>query len=493
MRSSIAFKLIFAASSFSAALCIALPTGAATSSRTCRVIFKAAVPKRDLKKQARAGYESESVAAYNELQLLLRAWPKLRSERKYLKAVDDLLRDEEMSAFAEILKETFETARDRELDYLAIGRRDPMKGLIQATADVIAENMPTYEAAERRAKGLDNANLDKTKLMEIIGVNQEDAVRGLVGLRGIDNITRESVVGEYLADAQRRGLNPQTLVGTFDSGPGKGGRGERRLFVSVDAATAELANTWFGVNRHYLAHKHDPHQGTLVMHHAGSNITYAGNHRDEARIISQVGSIVPLIVLSTSEASRTLNYFDLGNMTSSSRAKYPWSLKDQSTGRKKNYCRPGGYTSCTHWVGEMPIGDRVVDTYSFPGQFDGSASQADPRAKDQAALRTGPIGTYTHFDKPYDRTEKIGSTTRVDRLTRMVWKEGKGNEQLWQMLDAKQSLTEGEFANPGWVAYTLLGPAPMQRVPVVLIMRQDASQPLTQAEIDGLRSQISQY
>jgi hypothetical protein len=59
----------------------------------------------------------------------------------------------------------------------------------------------------------------------------------------------------------------------------------------------------------------------------------------------------------TSEAQRLTKYFELG-AENGDLAQYPWNLG--------KYCsKEGGYTSCTHWVGNIPVGDKVVKEYKF--------------------------------------------------------------------------------------------------------------------------------
>ena len=150
-------------------------------------------------------------------------------------------------------------------------------------------------------------------------------------------------------------------------------------------------------------------------------------------------------MLSTREGSRAAQYFRLG-ATEQQTALTPWNLP--------GYCATGGYSSCTHWVGNIPLGDRMVWEYKFPGYVDTYASNrvpptADPRVQVLA---------------PYDS---------ANPLARRVWKVP-GNEQLADALGLQAANLRGEFANPGWVAHSLTGSASVDRVPVVFLVVPDA-------------------
>lgn len=460
----------------------------AADAKTCRAIFRATeLPQADLRAQAAENYSSDGVEAFKKLETLRAQRPELAANESLLRAIEDLLRDEEFSVFHKTLGRVFDKALNESptqgSNSSAVAPRKTLK-------DILAEELARSirkPLAEERAAVLESTSINKQKLQRALHLTLEETLEALVGPRGIENVAPGSLVSRYLSLSKRAGVNAQTIVARFKKGPPSEEYGnEKRLFIAVDAKTAPIAQRLFADNPHFLIHEHEPEQGTLQMHHAGRSAAY-GSYHDGANALGMAAdTIAPLIALSTTEASRTENYFQLGKASRYARAKYPWSLKNREGESIENYCRPGGYTSCTHWIGEMPIGDRLVETYSFPGQFDAYADQADPLAKRQQAIRTGPVGRYTHFEKPGQVFEDIGTTSRLDRLTRLVWKQGQGNQQLWQMLRARSELSRGEFANPGWVLYTLLSEAPAKRVPVVLIYRDSAAEPLTQADIDRL-------
>lgn len=491
----------------------------ALAASSCRGIFdrEPAVPYADLKAQARNGYGAPNVQAFRALEQLRQARPALVREHKSLyEAIHDVLKDEEFAIFHMILKKALNETRENS---------SPSKGdLVRVLEDSLARELSSYmpeSEANERASVVRQRSINRSKLLEALGMNETESLRALVGPRGIRNPSKASLVGQFLEQSKKllEGKEPSTLVSSFKKAPNGSETGDARLFIAVDGRNAALAQQLFGENPHLLIHDHEPQQGTLQLMHMGYQISYAqrdrrGNMAGAYRYTREthdesiygndfqpnygnnvnVGSILPLMVLSTTEASRASNYFELGTKTNNARTKYPWSLKEKDGETVENYCRPGGYTSCTHWVGEMAIGDKLVDRYSFPGNYDSHAGQEDPSTRNQRAIRTGPVGTYTHFEKPYEeRMQAIGESSRVDRLTRMVWKENKGNMQLWEMLNAKGPLSKGEFANPGWVLYTLIGHAPVERVPVVLVYTENATEPLTRRKVQELRREIHPY
>ena len=142
----------------------------------------------------------------------------------------------------------------------------------------------------------------------------------------------------------------------------------------------------------------------------------------------------------------------------------------------------------------MSLGDKFVDEYSLPGHvgddvYGHDLNDTDDRA---SALRQAKVGTYDRFvNRSYGET-LIGTETRVDRLTRIVWTQKLGREQLWSVVgdQGAQGLSKGEWANPGWVLYSFLTRSTQNRVPVVLIGTSDASVQMDRVALDSTTSSI---
>jgi hypothetical protein len=466
----------------------------------CVALFKAdepAVPVADLAAQAAVNYDSPNVRTYQIVEEVKTMWPHLATnEGPLLTAITEVLKDEELSTLHKVLGDAMtgvrEDIRNRRITQdegdqsLAI-RRTLKKHLTEELSKLMA---PTDVAS--RMEALMNEEPSKTIMVRALGsMTQKESLKALLGEGGINNVAADSVVGRYLQKAAALGVRASTYVGAFTQGPTNPERGERRLYISVDARTAGLAQEMFHNNPQLLGHNHTPQQNTLYLNHVGQNITYA-RYNGVNPINPFPNTIVPMLALSSKEASRTANYFELGRISEMARAKYPWALVDTTTAQEKTYCRPGGYDSCTHWFGEMAIGDKLTDKMVVPGQPDRYANVMDPEAADQQQVRVSALGNYTHF-RSRTNLYPVGNESRVDRLTRMVWKEGVGHEQMWSMLGTPRALQWGELANPGWVLYTLLGPAKAERVPIVLIYRDNASDPLNEVTLDQLKESIAAY
>jgi hypothetical protein len=483
-----------------------------------------AVPAANLDQQLAAHYPSENIKAYADLVFIRGRLTELEAQSPILmNGIKEILQDEELSTFHMTLKfalqkiraqlETNQLVRNADGTFSApgqpgISQADTFKqhlktGLLEALSKI----MSPAEAAKRVAL-LDADVLTKFQMMRALGnMNADESLRQLIGEdANLEQIAPDSLVGRFLSQSQAAGVTPSTFVGTFHTEPGlQSPRGERRLYVAVDARNVKIAQEMFMMNPNLLSHYHTQGQGTLNLMHTGKQITYAQYLQPQNAGFTEVrgavhvtGNIaIPMIVLSSTEASRATNYFTLGTITSKARSKFPWSLQDMSDGvpaEKRPYCRTGAYQSCTHWVGEMAIGDKLVPEYKFPGDNnDDGPGAKDPFATDQKLFRTGPVGKYTHFTKPDGRQELIGTDTHMDRLTRIVWTQNQGHEQLWSLLNGEQKLKRGEFANPGWVFYSLIGTTPTERVPVVLLYRPDASQPLTDEIITQYQASVSAH
>ena len=464
---------------------------------SCNIIHRPdtlAVPAADLATQVTQNYSAENIEAYKLIETTKTQLAGLNQEanQPMLNALREVLVDEELSAFHMTIRKTFAgLAQFQPANAAEAGA--VRASLIQSLTAELSKFMSPAQAQER-AQLLESATLTKADMMRALGqMSASESLVALVGAEGIQNVSADSLVGRFLTEAQAMGINPSKLVSSFARTNDGTERGEERLFVSVDARLAPLVNKYFGNNPHLLSHGHTRGQGTLHLNFLGKDVSYT-RFGGEHTMGFGVDTIVPYIVLSTTEGSRVKNYFDLGNLTNQARSKYPWSLvKIDETNQETPYCRTGGYSSCTHWFGEMAFGDRLVDQYSFPGNADQYACTTDPQVTDQRALRTGAVGQITHFKQGGATPTPIGTETRIDRLTRMVWRDGQGNEQMWSVLGTPWALEDGSLANPGWVLYTLLGSSRASRVPVVFVYRQDATAPLDQTAIDALKTTISQY
>ena len=263
----------------------------------------------------------------------------------------------------------------------------------------------------------------------------------------------ESWLGKYISET-----GAATLVRQFETAPGSGDFGVARLVVSVDAQSMPAWIKYFG-NEHFFGQLHTPNQGTLLVTFNNHTASWSGANRTNAMRMPTVDSFAPLMILSSTEGGRMERYFTYGkDWDSFQRIRNPWENAE--------YCATGAYGSCTHWFGNIPIGDRLVTEYKLPGWVD-----YDPYTP--PALR-GPQDPSPRIEtlNPYRRAESDETLREVLRYP--------GHEQLSTLMGLERQQLGAELANPGWVAISVLGHAPQSRVPVVFRFVADAKAPLAE-------------
>jgi hypothetical protein len=297
-------------------------------------------------------------------------------------------------------------------------------------------------------------------LLTALGFRTLAQMRNLLYGSNLEKPSKNSLVGYYTIKTEA-----QFRMNKFAKAP-NGPRGEARLALALSAESFELYNELFSLPE-FFYHVHSPNQGTLHIGHRGLYGSYA--KVESAMRAPGAGALLPMVVLSSSEGSRLTNYLNLnkikeiprdekdipkpdknGNVNDdynyvngSSAAQEPWMLD--------GYCATGGYDSCTHWIGNMPIGDKYVDSYTFPGNVDDYAGNAKSKSP---------------------QTQKLKEYKHVHPFTHVVW-QVPGHEQFADLLGLHRSNIRGELANPGWVLHTLIGVASPSRVPIVFIAVDD--------------------
>ncbi len=247
----------------------------------------------------------------------------------------------------------------------------------------------------------------------------------------------DSLLGRYLAET-----GAATVVRRFPTGPrGTPGLrlGPKKLVVAVSEESFAAFLKYF-TRPEFLVHLHTPAQGTLMLAHNGKAGSY-GDLSDDLRL-PKLGTLLPHVLLQTSEARRVARFFELAKVNQSA-ALEPWN--------NSPYCATGGYDSCTHWFGNIPLGDRRVHSYQFPGRVDEHASNS---VSEDPSLDAKP------------RVSRLREYKNPEELVHRVW-QVPGHEQLAGVLDQMPANLSGEFANPGWVAHVLTGKVSIDRVPVV--------------------------
>lgn len=305
-----------------------------------------------------------------------------------------------------------------------------------------------------------------------------------------------TIVGRLVQEIrQSRPNSVKVMQHKFGNGNGTKEGSHDKTVVLLNA---QLANTFYEkVMRlgNYTSHNYRHNQGTLQWMHNGENNNYASrstrtysrsfpwnepNATESTRAPEFAVSgdtVFPVVLVSTTEASLFENYYLLGGMTNSARAKYPSSLQNQAG---KSYSETGAYSCCTHWIGEAPLGlhrkvdgiwqDARTSVYRFPGAVDSYGSVPDRlTGKTSPEPRTSPLVAFDRYVVPNRAPVMVGHTSRLDRLTRLVWHYPSAPLQLWETLGLRDQLDRAELTNPGWVRFAMVSAATNDRVPVVFV------------------------
>ena len=256
------------------------------------------------------------------------------------------------------------------------------------------------------------------------------------------NPSKGSLIRQYLDETGASAIGK-----SFSNGPDKGGTfGPERLVVAVSEETFPIFQRLFTTRLDNLA----------PIGHAGiiQNGEMRGWHTGEMRM-PRPGNILPTVLLKTTEAQRAEQYFKMMVLARTNGLQWngwnnpmmqPWTLE--------NYCSSAGaYNCCTHWIGNMPLGDECVSAYTFPPRVNNGQDAPPPIV---AAL------------KPYKH---------ANAMVKRIW-ASPGHMQFGAMIGQEAANARGDMASPGWVITTLIGPTAVERVPVVFYFVQDAKAPL---------------
>jgi hypothetical protein len=247
--------------------------------------------------------------------------------------------------------------------------------------------------------------------------------------------TPDSLIGRYIAET-----GATTVVRDYDMTVRGNDPGPLRLAVSVSAGSEQAFKKYFYRENFMSVIDH------AQIFHGGNYHTYSGG-KSEFRFPGSEFKILPMVVLKSTEAQRLTQFLRGDNKYQGwgGRAGKPWEIA--------GYCARSAYaTSCTQKIGNMPIGDRTVAEYRFPGNNEMNPPQP-------------PI------------SQALVAHNDPDPLIRRIWKTP-GNEQFSHVIGQAAANDRGEFANPGYTIHTLLGPTMVERVPIVFVFRADHRSPL---------------
>jgi hypothetical protein len=369
-----------------------------------------------------------------------------------------------------------------------------------ALKKALVNNVPQSQIDER-VKALES--FSEKNLKRALGYMTHEEVGLLLYGGNIKKPSKESLIGQYIARTGAKfsvksfGRRPERSredeYGNVEARPidPDSAHGPERLLVTVSESSLADFNELL-VRPELMMHAHGANQGHLRVAFDGQVGDYARiprpasdprqagfQHQPGHELRTSLDAIWPTILLSSSEAGRARMYFDIVTTAREvtrpvdpnqphvanyfpDYSREPWELQ--------GYCARGGYSSCTHWWGEAGIGDKRVKEWVFPGYIDEHADNKqfkDPKRDAQPRIQKL---------KKYRKPE--GMPNHLENIVDQLYSYPEAGEQLAVMLGTQTQLTKGEWANPGFVAISLLGPAKQDRVPVVFVNVADHTKAL---------------
>ncbi len=254
----------------------------------------------------------------------------------------------------------------------------------------------------------------------------------------------ESLLGRYIAET-----GATTMVRSFKKSPTSSALGPKRLVVSISQESMPVYKKYFDRLEYMSVINH------AQIVHGGGLYDYAGGATQDFQLPGTEFKILPTVLLKSTESMR-LDQFLAADEKYRTQT-HGWTNEAQQPWLLGNYCARSAYANCTQKIGNMPIGDKLVNTYEFPGATDQWAEHRLPN------------------DKGAPRRQKLRPYEHPDPLIKRVWKVP-GNQQFADLIGEQKANLKSEFANPGWVIQHLSGTTTVERVPVVFVVRPDHRQ-----------------
>jgi hypothetical protein len=371
---------------------------------------------------------SDDRALWNQYQTFYRT---KRTDEIPPSEVIDLLSDDDLTTYKERFKKL-----------LASLKKDKELSLRQAIEAQLVRYGFTHLEIANRIGQLKQA--EEGSIFRVLGDRTLEEVRVYFYGDNLQKISKNSLIGRYIA---KTGAKTKLFRHNFRYAD-QPRKGPEKLLIAVSKDS-------FNEFQEILS---DEHFMTVVGHanviHRGK-IFMVGGQVNSIRAPSE-GTPLPLLMLKSSEAERMSRYLNETPLYNgwSNKLKQPWLIE--------GYCAEGGFRCCTHWIGNIPIGDKRVDKYSFPGG-DGFRTR-------RSRGITQKLEAYIPKDKEEQRLAKI-------------WKVP-GHEQLSDAIGVHEANVNGEMASPGWVIQTLLGATSQLRVPIVFLMTENHKKPIGRVKLE---------
>lgn len=368
-------------------------------------------------------------------------------------SIQRFLTDQDLLMFAE---ETDATVFRGRMQKLIEGLQGKPDAQLESEIKKIAQQILSddhFSVREISARFQDWKAIKGSRWFRLLGDRSLDEVRSLYLGSTPGKISSTSLIGRYIEATQAnvRKIRVPIAPGSTELGPEK-------WIVPVSARSFDefkkIAQTDYFIS--ILGHAAILKNAEIITHLNAAS----------AMRLPRAGTPLPMLILKTSESERLNRYLELVKSGKFElwydELKQPWMAG--------GYCKRGVYDCCTHWIGNLPIGDTLVSEYVFP------AGEELLVENGQYVIRNGK-----HVFKPLEPiiaplSPWVPENERQKQLT-SIWKVP-GNMQLSEMIGQKAANIRGEFASPGWVIRTLMGPTTEERVPVIFYVVDDHTAPI---------------
>lgn len=262
--------------------------------------------------------------------------------------------------------------------------------------------------------------------------------------------SKKSLIGKYLSETGAKTVTRKFLTAPPKSVNPPSKLGAEKLVVAIGEESFEKFKAKLS-GKNYLYVYFTPNAGTLYISFEGQYGNPVYSRRMSPLHFNSPGTLMVPILLDSAEADRVGAFIKASlNPNTHRYMESPWALQ---TKNKTRYSASSAFQGCTHWFGNIPIGNKQVGSYFFPAG-DEDADGTKPQTKELEA-----------YEAP------TGMNREDEELLRQIWTVP-GRQQLGEVL-APGANRRGEFTNPGWVMYTLLGAVGTDRVPVVFLFTRD--------------------
>jgi hypothetical protein len=245
------------------------------------------------------------------------------------------------------------------------------------------------------------------------------------------------LIGKYVAES-----GASVKVMDVPDMTGKRRYAEKKLFVAVSAESFKLFQKYFSGRTFLSSLGH----GAVLQ---GQRVVDVWGGSNELRAMREFTPL-PMVILKPSEGERLNRYLDTATMDRyrnwDNALKQPWRLLDKDG---KPYVHVGGYKCCTNHFGNIPIGDKLVESYALP--------------------LVNEWGDNPNFvAQPIQRYKLLRWENEAESALKNIWTVP-GHQQLSNVLGHEHANVNGEYASPGWVIQSLMGETGTDRAPVIFI------------------------